>query len=133
MIYRRRHMNTIFKHSLILALVAGGFVGTASAGGTGFFSNFKSPCPTNRAQADRYNQNLPYRHYEDRRRYNAAPCCNTPVATAPYLVKTVVVKKEKIPRYYLDEKGRRKKTKTLLVTYKDIYSNGDCRVWTQEG
>jgi len=76
---------------------------------------------------------MPLRHYEDRRRYNAAPCCGEPERIDPYLVKTVVVRKRRIPHYTYDANGNRSCHHVLTTTYKEIYSDGSCYVWTEQG
>lgn len=103
----------------------------ANAGGTGFFQRGSSTFASSKFQTPRYNQLLPYRHYEDNRRYNAAACCNEVVPTAPYLMKTVIVSKRKVPQYYTDSSGRTRSQRVLTITYKDLYSNGRCRVWSE--
>ena len=84
-------------------------------------------------QTPRYNQTLPYRHFDDKRRYNAAPCTGQTDPTNSYLVKTVVVRKKREPYYYYDANGRRYRKTVLVTTYKNLYSNGSCHVWTVRG
>lgn len=117
--------------SLLLcsALLSSSFLGTAIAGPTGYPSYRGTQCAESKFQTPRYNQTLPYRHYEDRRRYNAAPCQNQTLTQHPYLLKTVVVRKKRVPYYSYDCRGRRQCQKVLVVTYKDIYSDGSCRVY----
>lgn len=103
---------------------------SALGGGTGYPGYRGGSCAVSKFQTPRYNQTLPYRHFEDHRRYNAAPCCNEVVPQAPYLLKTVVVRKKRVPHYTYDSNGRRHCHKVLTTTYKDIYSNGGCRVYT---
>ncbi|MDB4359107.1 hypothetical protein N9Z18_02575 [Verrucomicrobiales bacterium] len=103
----------------------------ASAGGTGFFQRHSGKVADSKFQTPRYNQILPYRHYEDHRRYNAAACCNEVVPATPYVIKTVVVSKRRVPHYYTDSRGQTRSRKVLTVVYKDIYSNGRCRVWSE--
>jgi hypothetical protein len=103
----------------------------ANAGGTGFLQRSSSACASSKFQTPRYNQLLPYRHYEDHRRYNAAACYNEAVSTAPYVMKTVIVSKRRVPQYYTDSQGRSRCNKVLTITYKDLYSNGRCRVWSE--
>lgn len=107
----------------------------AHAGGTGYTrtSYGCSSCADSKFQTPRYNQLLPYRHYEDYRRYNAAPCCGEPVRVHPYLLKTVVVNKRRVPYYTYDANGRRHCRRVLVTTYKEVYSDGSCRVWTTQG
>ena len=105
----------------------------AIAGGTGYPSRSYSTCATSKFQTPRYNQLLPYRHYEDRRRYNAAPCSGEVRQESPYLLKTVVVSRKRVPHYTYDNKGGRYCREIVVVTYKDLYSNGSCRVWTSQG
>ncbi len=92
-----------------------------------------SSCADSKFQTPRYSQMLPYRHYENRRRYNAAPCCGEPVRTSPYLLKTVVVSKRRLPHYTYDRFGNRRCQRLLTTTYKEIYSDGSCYVWTAVG
>ncbi|MDF1657860.1 MAG: hypothetical protein P1U58_09620 [Verrucomicrobiales bacterium] len=110
-------------------------INPAQAGGTGYYSGRtgSTSCATSKFQTPRYNQLLPYRHYEDRRRYNAAPCSNQAKREHPYLLKTVVVNRKKVPHYTYDGKGRRFCRQVVMVTYKDLFSDGSCRVWTQKG
>ena len=122
------------KHLPILALVAvltGLITHTASAGGTGYSNCRASSCAVSKFQTPRYDQSLPYRHFQDRRRYNGAPCCGYTTPQQTYLIKTVVVRKERAPHYYTDSRGVRQCRKILTVTYKDIYSDGSCRVWAE--
>ncbi|MDF1812738.1 MAG: hypothetical protein P1V20_11010 [Verrucomicrobiales bacterium] len=88
----------------------------------------------------------PYRHYEDVRRYNAAPKCNgylgpeaakQPVykysqpcdCVTPVKVRTEIVSRQCQGRPYYDECGRRCTRKVTITIYKDIYSDGRCRIW----
>ena len=106
---------------LALAAVALGLsVNDAEAGGTGYYSG-RSYCADSKFQTPRYNQVMPYRHFQDRRRYNAAPCCGDATPTQPYLVKTVVVSKKRICN------------RGITTVYKNIYSDGSCYVWSQQG
>lgn len=105
----------------------------ALAGGTGTYSARSTSCTSPKFQTPRYNQLLPYRHFEDRRRYNAAPCVGEMRHEHPYLLKTVIVNRKKVPHYTYDGNGRRYCHKVVLVTYKDLFSNSSRRVWTQEG
>ncbi len=91
-----------------------------------------SSCAESKFQTPRLNQLLP-RQYEDRRRYNAAPCCGEPLRPQPYLVKTVVVNKKRIPHHFTDANGRQFCRRILTTTYKQIYSDGSCYVWTEQG
>jgi hypothetical protein len=102
------------------------------AGGTGYttYSGNRS-CADSKFQTPRYNQLLPFRHYEDRRRYNSAPCCGEVVRSEPYLLKTVVVSKKRIPHYSYDSAGNRRCHRVLTTTYKELYSDGSCYVWTE--
>ncbi|MEM9283233.1 MAG: hypothetical protein AAGA96_15530 [Verrucomicrobiota bacterium] len=121
-----KHLPTLAVLSLIF------FFSTpqASAGGSGYgYSRGSSHCAVSKFQTPRYNQSLPYRHHEDWRRYNAAPCAGEIRYAQPYLIKTVVVRKERRPHYYYDSSGRRHCRKVLTITYKDVYSDGSCRVW----
>ena len=79
---------------------------------------------------DRYNQNMPYRHYEDRRRYNAAPYCE-PVVMAPYILKTIVLCKRMEPYHYIDGRGRSRCDRVLTVTYQTFYSDGSTQIWAE--
>lgn len=119
---------------LSLALLAGAtlfFTGSLQAGGTGYgFSRAcSSGCAESKWETPRLDQRLPFRHFEDRRRYNAAPCEGEIVYAQPYVVKTVVVRKSYVPHYYYDGSGRRHCRKVYTVVYKDIYSDGSCHVW----
>ena len=106
---------------------------SARAGGSGYpTANHRAYCADSKFQTPRYNQLLPYRHWEDRSRYNAAPCCGEVVRTEPYLLKTVVVSKRRIPHYTYDANGNRRCYRSLTVTYKELYSDGSCYVWTQQ-
>lgn len=115
------------------ALLTSPLVPTSQAGGTGYASPRCSGCATSKFQTPRYNQLLPYRHYEDHRRYNAAACCGEVRYETPYVIKTVVVRKKRVPHVTYDSNGRRYCRKVWQTTYKDIYSNGRCRVWTTTG
>lgn len=85
-----------------------------------------------------------YRHCEDPRRYNAAPhrfgyqaqpsvratvvtqsaqCCD------PVKVRTEIVSQRCQPTFYYDSCGRRLCRHVTVTIYKDIYSNGACRLW----
>ena len=92
-----------------------------------------SHCAESKFQAPRYDQVLPYRHFEDRRRYNACPCPGEIVATQPYVVRTVVVRKARVPQYYTDSRGVTRCNKVLTIVYKDVYSDGSCYVYTAKG
>ncbi len=106
----------------------------AKAGGSGDSSyRVCASCADSKFQTPRYNQLPLYRHYEDRKRYNAAPCCGEPVRVEPYLLKTVVVRKARVPHYTYDEHGNRYCRRILTTTYKEIYSDGSCYVWTKQG
>jgi hypothetical protein len=103
----------------------------ATAGGTGYSTRSScGNCVTIKFQTLRDNQLVRYRHYEDRRRYNSAPCCGE-VKHTPYVVKTVVVSRKRTSRVTYDSNGRRCCRKVTQVVYKDIYSNGRCHVWTK--
>jgi hypothetical protein len=116
--------------ALILPLLAP-TTPSAYAGDTGYRTYARTtPCADSKFQTPRYNQLLPYRHYEDRRRYNAAPCCGEIVPTQPYLLKTVVVSRKYVPHYSYDSLGRKRCHRVLTITYKELYSDGSCRVWT---
>ena len=117
----------------VVAALLGTVVIPAQAGGTGYYSARSTSCATSKFQTPRYNQTLPYRHFEDRRRYNAAPCQGQVHREHPYLLKTVVVNRKKVPHYTYDGNGRRHCHKIVMVTYKDIFSDGSCRVWTERG
>ena len=107
----------------------------AEAGDLGSYRTFKgcANCADNKFQTPRYSQLLPFRHYEDRKRYNAAPCCGEVVRTEPYLLKTVIVSKKRVPHYSFDSQGNRSCRRLLTTTYKELYSDGSCRVWTEQG
>ncbi len=113
-------------------LASAGLAPVAEAGGTGYPSYHGTRgCADSKFQTPRYNQLLPYRHYEDRRRYNAAPCCGEVVREHPYLLKTVIVSKKRVPHYTYDSNGRRRCHRVLTITYKELYSDGSCYVWTE--
>lgn len=116
----------------ITIIVASTAVSSAKAGGGGY-TTYRGghSCADSKFQTPRYSQLLPYRHYEDRRRFNAAPCCGEVVRTEPYLLKTVVVSKKRIPHYSFDANGNRHCQRVLTVTYKELYSDGSCYVWTE--
>lgn len=119
--------------SLLLASLLSAAALPVFAGGGGTYFSRSTDCASSKFQTPRYNQLLPYRHFEDRRRYNAAPCAGETRREHPYLLKTVIVNRKKVPRYTYDSSGRRHCHKVVLVTYKDLYSDGSCRVWTREG
>ncbi len=102
----------------------GYFTGAVHTGGHCAESKFKGP---------RYDQILPYRHFEDTRRYNACPCPGELIALEPYIVRTVIVRKARVPQYYTDSHGVTRCHKVLTVVYKDIYSDGSCYVYTARG
>jgi len=84
----------------------------------------------------RYWIHSPYRQCEDSRRYNAAPCTPPRYASAkkfhrPTLIQTVVLSEKTEPRSYLDSKGNRHTSYATVITYKDLYSNGDCKTRTK--
>jgi hypothetical protein len=83
-----------------------------------------------RIEIDRYNTDMTYRHYEDRRRYNAAPFCE-PMVMAPYIVKTVVLGKRLEPYHYTDTRGRTRCERVLTVTYQTFYSDGSTQIWVE--
>jgi uncharacterized protein YceK len=118
----------------LMILSGAGSISTLQAGGTGYSSSVYrgSACADSKFQTPRYNQILPYRHFEDRRRYNAAPCSGETVYTEPYLLKTVVVTKKRVPHYTYDRFGNRRCTKVVTTVYKDLYSDGSCRVWSTQ-
>lgn len=123
-------------HSIPVLLAAAVLVtgaATLQAGPTGYASSSscRSACADSKFQTPRYFQVLPYRHFEDRSRYNAAPCCGEVVSARPYVVKTVVVRKTRVPHVTYDAHGRRHCRKVLTIVYKDIYSDGSCRTWTK--
>ncbi len=90
-------------------------------------------CAESKFQGPRYEQVLPYRHFEDRRRYNACPCPGELIAIEPYIVRTVIVRKARVPQYYTDSRGITRCHKVLTIVYKDIYSDGSCYVYTARG
>jgi hypothetical protein len=92
-----------------------------------------SNCADSKFQTPRLNQVMPLRHHEDRKRYNAAPCCGETLHDGPYLVKTVVVSRRRLPHYSYDSNGNRSCHRVLTTTYKEIYSDGSCHVWTEQG
>jgi len=107
----------------------------AEAGDPGSYRTFRgcANCADNKFQTPRYSQLLPFRHYEDRKRYNAAPCCGEVVRSEPYLLKTVIVSKKRVPHYTFDSQGNRSCRRLLTTTYKELYSDGSCHVWTEQG
>ena len=115
--------------TLALALGALTLPGSLIAGGTGYGHRHHSHCAESKWSTPRLEQKLPYRHFEDRRRYNAAPCEGEIVYTKPYVVKTVVVRKSYEPHYTYSRGGHRHCHKVLTTVYKDIYSDGSCYVW----
>ena len=117
--------------ALIFSISAFG-IAPSQAGPMGYISP-GSHCAESKFQSPRYEQVLPYRHYEDRRRYNACPCPGEVIATQPYVVRTVIVRKKRVPQYYTDVNGRQQCHKVLTVIYKDIYSDGSCYVRTVRG
>ncbi|HQW28675.1 MAG TPA: hypothetical protein PK529_05790 [Verrucomicrobiales bacterium] len=125
------------KYLPVFAIVVFSISSTASpvqGGGGGYPTSYhNSSCADSKFQTPRYHQLLPYRHWEDRARYNAAPCCGEVVRIEPYLLKTVVVSKRRIPHYTYDANGNRRSYRALTVTYKDLYSDGSCYVWTEQG
>lgn len=128
-----RHLPACF---LAFALFAPAMHADAGDHGPGYYRSSARPCSScadSKFQTPRYNQILPYRHYEDRKRYNAAPCCGEPIRTSPYLLKTVVVSKRRLPHYTYDQYGNQHCRRLLTTTYKEIYSDGSCRVWTTVG
>lgn len=114
------------------ALLCGSALLDAHAGPTGYHrSAAATPCGAkSKFQTPRYSQRLPLRHYEDHRRYNAAPCHGEVVRPRPYLLETVVVRKERQARYRVDNRGRRHCRTVVVTTYKDLFSDGSCRVYT---
>jgi hypothetical protein len=130
-------MKTLLTTLGAIALLSAFLPSTAKAGGTGYVTvpscSPSRTCAESKWQTPRYNQTLPYRHFEDRRRYNAAPCQGQVDPGNSYLVKTVVVRKKREPYYYYDSRGRRLCKRVLVTTYKDLFSNGSCRVWTTRG
>lgn len=120
-----------------LALAACFLLSSAEAGPMGHPGETSvrdcSNCAGSMFQAPRLNQFQPLRHHEDRKRYNAAPCCGERLKPDPYLLKTVVVNKKRIPHYFVDANGHRHRRRILTTTYKEIYSDGSCYVWTEQG
>ncbi len=97
-------------------------------------TGFSSPCAKNDCLRcpKRYGIHSPYRQCEDSRRYNAAPCTPPRYVSSkkfhrPTLIQTVVISEVTEPRSYLDSKGNRHTSNATVITYKDLYSNGDCR------
>lgn len=120
--------------AVLLILSGTAAISSLQAGETGYPSSVYrgSACASSKFQTPRYNQLQPYRHYEDRRRYNAAPCCGETVYTEPYLLKTVIVTKKRLPHYTFDRFGNRRCSKVITTVYKDLYSDGSCRVWSTQ-
>lgn len=108
---------------------------TLRAGDPGYASSVRrcSSCADSKFQTPRLHQLLPERHDEDRSRYNAAPCCGEILRVDPYLIKTVIVSKKRIPHYSYDRFGNRRCHRVLTTTYKAIYSDGSCQVWYERG
>lgn len=122
--------------AFFLVLGATHFVSDATAGEGGYrvaAISHCSGCADSKFTTPRYNQLLQYRHSEDRKRYNAAPCCGERVRIEPYLLKTVVVSKRRVPHYVIDAYGNQTCRRVLTTTYKKIYSDGSCYVWTEQG
>lgn len=115
----------------VVTALLGAAILPAQAGGTGYFSRTSTSGATSKFQTPRYDQLLPYRHWEDRRRYNAAPCQGEVQREHPYLLKTVVVNRKRVPHHTYDNHGRRYTRYVTRVTYKELYSDGSCRVWTE--
>ena len=104
----------------------------AQAGGTGFATcSGHCSCADSKSRTTQFNQWLPYRHYEDRRRYNSAPCHGQGVRLEPHLLKTVIVSKKRVPHYTRDSAGNRPCHRVLTITYKALYSDGSCNIWTE--
>ena len=96
----------------------------------------------------RYNVVNPplHRHYEDTRRYNAAPnrygyqakpskssvptyqACSTTCA-APVKIRTDVMSQRTQQVVSYDSCGRRLCRNMTVTMYKDVFSNGGCRIW----
>ena len=113
-------------------LAASALAPALKAGGTGYPTyRVERLVPSKCRETPRCNEPLLYRHYEDRRRYNAAPCCDETVRSEPYLLKTIVVSKKRLPQYSYDSAGKRRCLRVLTVTYKELYSDGSCYVWTE--
>jgi hypothetical protein len=117
-------------------LVSSALAPTVRAGKTGYATSYppyrgKSSCADSKFSTPRDNQLLPYRHQEDRRRYNAAPCHGEVVRSEPYLLKTVIISKKRVPHYTFDSAGNRRCHRVVTITYKNLYSDGSCYVWTE--
>jgi len=76
---------------------------------------------------------LSYRQFEDSRRYNAAPC--TPPAAIrasvyhrPELVRTEVICRESKTRKVIARNGERYRVTDVVVTYREVWSDGRCRI-----
>jgi hypothetical protein len=129
-------MKPFLSLSLVALTLVNPLVREARAGDPGwggYASRGCSNCADSKFQTPRLFQMMPLRHYEDRKRYNAAPCCGEPVRTDPYLIKTVIVSKRRLPHYTYDAHGNRSCHRVLTTTYKEIYSDGSCYVWTEQG
>lgn len=126
--------NTLAFFALTIAFSALG-TSTSLAGPMGYSTGkgCNGNCAESKFQGPRYEQVLPYRHYEDRHRYNACPCPGKIAATEPYIVRTVIVRKARVPQYYTDANGVTRCHKVLTVICKDIYSDGSCFVYTSRG
>lgn len=127
-------MKTLLYSFSALLLFFGVLPSTAIAPDSGTYYSFSGKaCAVSKWSTPRYNQSLPFRHFDDYRRYNAAPCYQDTVPPQPYLMKTVVVRKKREPYYYIDSRGHRRSTRILVTTYKELYSNGTHRVYTVRG
>lgn len=133
-------MKNLFLFLITIGLV---FVADRSDAQTFYYSS-AVPVP-------RYNVIVPvptYRHYEDIRRYNAAPNrygyrgpeAKNPTYTRhsgptscacqpPVKIRTEIVSQQCRTEYYYDKCGRRMCRNITVTFYKDIYSNGGCRLW----
>lgn len=122
-------MKNQFFLTLLGCFLLPGFA-SVEAGETGYPSHRHAGAERS-VDIDRYNQDMPYRHYEDRRRYNAAPYCE-PVVMAPRIVKTIVLHKRLEPYHYIDERGRSRCDRVLTVTYQTFYSDGSTQIWAEQ-
>lgn len=47
-------------------------------------------------------------------------------------VRTVEVKRNRVPKHSFDRRSRRVNTYVTVITYRDIYSDGTSRIWTKQ-
>jgi|GEM_PF-4743992 len=76
---------------------------------------------------------LAYRQYEDSRRFNAAPCLPPAALPAsvyhrPRIIRCEEVCRERKTRHFIDQKGNRYTTEDVIIVYREIWSDGRCRI-----